>query len=243
MTVTSLKTARREDNPLRGELAAAIEAARAAREAVEQQRAAIARARELESETQRKLEAAKGAVTTAREEHARQLVGAAARGASLPTAGLVRVARAAETDMQDELEAVQAAVSELKADLPGLEEAARDVEIAREAAISSLFIAPAQALLSQAREMKSRLMPLRRVLQLLCVEEATRTTHADSFAATKREKPLTEIRATIRDFLQERESAARDDGHKDIPDLLQEVRQRLRADPYAVIDFAPPPNV
>ena len=237
MTVTTLKTARREDNPPRAELAEAIETACEAREGVDRQRKGIERARKAVSAAEAKVKAAEKGVQEAQQAHAYAIADAATADGPLPASG-VRAARQAVVDAADEVEAAQGALAQLKATLPDFEAELREADIAVEAEISKIFAEAVRKLMDQAAEIARELLPLRRALIAFVMNDSPPRV-SDRLAFDRGRQPLREAQNSVDAFFQAYDS---------IEDLQIDVwavaRKQLRADPHAPLpDVAlPPPN-
>jgi hypothetical protein len=119
-------------------LAAAIAANSEAERAAERGRVAVTHASELVSKNETKLAEAQAAVVDAKERHTAATAAAIGRGGPLPSSAL-RSARAAQADIQDDLDAAQAALEQLQASLAELDENVVAGEIGIEAAINRVL--------------------------------------------------------------------------------------------------------
>ena len=237
-TVTSLHGKDAAADPLRAALAAAIEAAREAREAVARQRAAIEKTRSSIVAATKAVQTAQEGVEKAREAHAQALADAAATADAQAPASGVRAARQIVEDKEDELSALKGALAQLKAELPSWENAAREADIAVEATISAVLAPHAHALLERAAAIARDLSPLRGALLAILSDHPAQG--ADVVAFEKGRVPLSEVQNAARSFFH-RVSAVDD---KQAVDPWLQARERLRADPFAALStsgFVPPP--
>jgi hypothetical protein len=231
--VTSLRTKDGVADPLRAELAAAIKTAEEARAAADRQKAAIERTRSSRLRATAAVKVAEEGVGKAQEAHARAIADAAADDAAPPTSGM-RAARQAVVDAQDEADALKAAVEELKARLPDFEAAAREADIAVEAAISAILAVQAQQLLAKADAIARELAPLRNALFALWKDNPSGT--VDLLAFQRGRAPLAEVQTAVAAFSEAVNAI-------DKSDLWEQARDALRSNAYAPLpDFAPPPN-
>ena len=240
MTVTPLKTPqtpRRDDDPLRAQLAQALEAAREAREVVDRQRAAIERTRSSVAAADKAVTVAEKGVEEARAAHAQALADAAAGDAAPPISGM-RAARQAVVDAQDEVEAAKGALAQLKGTLPDFEAELREADIAVEAEISKILAVAVQELMDQAAEIARELLPLRRALLAFVMNDSPPRV-SDRLAFDRGRQPLREAQAAVDAFFQ-----AYDSIEDSQIDVWAFARKQLRADPHAPLpDVAsPPPN-
>jgi chromosome segregation ATPase len=219
-------------DPLRTTLAAALKEAAVAQRGVEQQRGGIERARAAVRAAEAAVKSAEKGVEEARQVHARAIADAATADAPPPASG-VRAARQAVTDAQDELEAAKGALDQLKADLPGWEEAARTADVAVEAAISEILAPHAQALLAKVQELSRQLSPLRSALRALF---ETAPARADEyFAWDQGRRPLSAVLEAARSYFETANHIA------GCADPWRAARELLRADAFAELpDFAAP---
>ncbi len=229
-TVTSLHT--KDADPLRSELAEAIEHAREAQDAVARQRAAIERTRSSVIAAEKAVKTAEEGVPLAAAAYAQALADAAADETAPPKSG-VAAARLAVVDAQDEVEALKGALAQLKADLPGLQESALAEEVEVDSAISAVLLVPARALYERTSTLELELEPLRQALATLLKDRMPEA--GDALAHQRGRAPLNEVYAGIMKF-----GAWRAGG----PDLWTVARQRLRENAFAALpdDFAPPPS-
>ena len=220
-------------DPLRAALAAALKEAERAHQAVDRQRGGIGRARAAERAAETAVTAAEEAVKTAQQDHAAALANAAADDAPAPASG-VRAARRAATDAADELGAVKGAMAELKANLPGLIEAARAADVAVEVAISAILAPVARQLLVRAQAVQRLFMPLRSALFALF--ESVPAGMDESLAFERARRPLAGVRADVAKFFETLEAVDRQ------VDPWREARELLRANAYAELPFIAPPS-
>ena len=225
MTVTPLKTVRRDTDPLRDELAAAHRSQAEANELVDRQRAAIEKTRIALREAERAVKAAEEGIQTARENHAAALADAAASNAA-PPASAMRKARQSAEDAADHLESTKIAFAALKTDLPLKQNAAREADAAVEIAISEILAVHAGKILEKAHKVAAELTPYRNLLFPLLNERPFGT--ADALAWDRTHKPLDEVRAAARQFLYSLTVVG-----GDAADPWEIAREKLRADPNA----------
>ncbi len=225
-------------DPLRAELAQAIGAAKAAKDAVARLKAAIERTRNSVREAEKAVKTAEEEVGKARAAHAQALADAAASEAAPPTSGIAR-ARQTVVELQDEADSLKVALDALKAKLPEVEATAKEREIAVDVAISGAIMAPAaERLLERARAIRQQLSPLKQILRQIFSDDPARgtTTNDDYLHAVRRQAPLAEVRLAIEAFLREGDTVPAAENP------WRAARERLRADPFAPLpDFAPPP--
>jgi hypothetical protein len=221
-------------DPQRAALADALQVMEDAFAAVENHKAAIGRARLQVRAGEKAIKAAEEGVTKAQREYAGALADAAATDTPAPTSN-IRVARQVVVDRTDELEAARLAFAQLKADLPGWENTAREAAITVEATISAILAVSALQLIERANEIARQLAPVRDALAALWSEKPSGA--ADYLAHERGHAPLVEAKAAAAVFFQTVKII--DDKHADI---WLVARERLRSDPYAELpDFAPPP--
>jgi hypothetical protein len=181
-------------DPLRTTLAAQLEEAREARQAVYRQRAAIERARSSVRAAESAVTASEEAVVTARADHISALATAAATDKPAPKSR-IPAARQAVVDANEEVEALKAALAQLKAGLPGLEAEHREADIKVDFAISAILVPHAEKLIERGRRIAAQLAPVRQALLLL---RNDRVLPAEDFLAFARSrKPLDETMIAI----------------------------------------------
>jgi hypothetical protein len=218
---------------LRAALASALQAQVKSDEAVSRQRAGIDRARGGVRAAEAAAKDAEKAVTKAREAHAEAIAAAAANDAAPPASG-VRAARQAQVDSEDEVEAAKAALDQLRGDLPTVEAAAREANIAVEAAINAILAPHARQLLAKGMELKCQLAPVVAVLSALSNDTPAGKPHDQYLDAAKMHKPLAEVRKDDQAFFETFNKFDRGGA-----DPWVSARERLRADPDAALpDFA-----
>ena len=222
LSVTSQAT---PADPLRECLVTALNDAADAQQAVERQRGAIERTRDAVRAAKKTALAAEENITKAAEDYATALANAAAAEMAVPTGG-VQAARQAVVDAQDQLDALQSALAQLRADLPAFEAAVSHAEVAVDFQISLILVPLVQELLSRAAQIRDELRPIRRALLDLINEQPN-----NGFGG---QKPLGEIRQACMNFLS---TMWKEDEPCDNP--WRSIRERLRADPFAPLpDFA-----
>ncbi len=212
-------------DPSREILVAALKDAADAHQAIARQRGAIERTRDAVRVAKKTVLAAEDDIFKAQEIYATALADAAASEAAVPTGG-VQAARQAVVDAQDQLEALQSALAQLRADLPAWENAVRQAEIVLDQAISSILVPSVQQLLDRAALVRDELRPIRRALLALVNEQPPNGFDHSTFESGK--KPLGEIRQAVLSFLS---TMWKDDDEADNP--WRAARERLRADPFA----------
>jgi chromosome segregation ATPase len=229
MSISQLKTPRRVDDPLRAALAQALEDAAVARESVERQRAAIEKTRGSVRAAERAVTTAQEGVGKAREAHAQALADSASSDTAPPASGM-RAARQAVEDAQDEVEAAKGALAQLKQELPLWEGAAREADIAVEAAISAVLAVQVQPVLDRANGLLRELIPLRKTLFALLNDLPSAAGDVSAFERGR--KPLAEMRAAVANLY----TAAYFVDTSPV-DTWTSARAALRADPNAVLEF------
>ena len=226
LSVTSQAT---PADPLRETLVAARSEAADAQQALERQRGAIERTRDAVRAAKKTALAAEENITKAAEDYATALANAAAAETAVPTGG-VQAARQAVVDAQDQLDALQAALAQLRADLPGWENAVRQAEIAVESAISAILLPSVYQLLDRASEVRDQLRPLRKALLAFINEPPPNGFDHSSF--DRGQKPLGEVRQAVMSFLS---TMWKDDERQACDNPWRSIRELLRADPYAML--------
>ena len=175
-SVTSIAPPRGTLDPLRVALAAAQQAEKDAKRAVGERETAIVRARELVAAAEAALEKTRAGVQAARAEHARRIADGLARGAAPSIAGATRMARAAEADAEDVLEAARDAAAQLDAGAADLREefarARSDVGVA----VNALLAVAAQSALDEVRSARVRYVCSLAMLQAILGGEDERST-------------------------------------------------------------------
>lgn len=229
MAALSLITAS-QDLPDRAKLASAQEAARKANDAVARQRLAIDRARISVRTAENLLKVAEEAVGKAREAHAQALADAATTDTVPPTSP-VQAARRAVIDAQDGVEAAKGAFTQLKEDLPGCQQVAREAEIAVETAISEVLVPHVRSLLDRATEIALELMPFKQTLFSVFAGGST----PEGFVL-QGDAPLAAVRAEAGRLL-----GTISTNDRRLADPLAVCRARLRVDPYSPVDLTPSP--
>jgi hypothetical protein len=229
MTVTALKapqTTRRDADPLRTALAAALREAAEARESVENHRAAIDRTRVAVRDAEKAVAAAEAGIQTARQNHAAALADASSSNAAPPASGM-RKARQAVEDAQDHLESTKIALGQLKQDLPSWEAASREASIAIDRLISQILDAKIQKMVDQGNEIFRQLAPFRRVLMPFWHDRPSGVVDVQGWELGR--QPLaaakTAARAFIRDLLNAHDVEQ--------SDPWEAAREKLRHDPNA----------
>jgi|SRR5487761_1822875 hypothetical protein len=233
MTLSAVNNKLRSSgDPLRDALVAALREARESNEAVRRQREAIEQIRgRVFGELPAAAKKAQEAVEAAQRDYAVALADAAANGSAPPASG-VKAARQAVQDAQEEVDAQKAALAQLRADLPAWENDAREKQIVVEKAISLILAREVQPLLERARKILREFIPYRILFNAL-VRGSSISSHegkADAIAIRRGHEPFDEATRALNQFLQE--ARAVDDR---FPDIWQETRERLRADPYAAL--------
>jgi hypothetical protein len=160
--ITGIKLAEAPSEPpseseLRAVLAQAIAQAAAAQQAVEDGRAAIERASNFVSEAKSRGEAAAAGVADAQARFVERAA-AAARDDAAPSGISMRAARAAEADAADELAACTAALGEVRAALPSLEEESRVAKHHVEKAANVIVAHAVAPLLLQSEKLRVELL-------------------------------------------------------------------------------------
>jgi hypothetical protein len=232
MTVTKLRppgeaTEPDRGDPLRKELAAAIEAAGKAREMCERQKQAAQRLWAEAREAEETIERLHKAVGKATEAHIASLADAAATGEPAPASGVPRAKKAVEV-ATDHLDALKAARKKLESDAPELAKdvVAADTEVER--SISQVLLPIAEQMIERGRQVAEQLAPIKRTLSALWCE-GDRPSQWDAQAAFEiGRSPLKETREAAADFLRSTSAAERA-----VPDPWLVSRARLRKDPHA----------
>jgi chromosome segregation ATPase len=209
MSVLPLKSPHRGGQDDRRALRAAIEAARKAEQAIEARKGAIARARQLVEAASRKVEAAAAGIVQAKNEHARIFADAAERdGSEANGSGVIRAARLAELDAQDQIEAANAALARLEQGLADVEQASRLARNVVLREVNRVCMPHAARLLAEAKELKAKLAARRHVLQFLFGPEnrdeivgGWSSTMDEIKALEDRREPLAGLYRGVSDFL------------------------------------------
>jgi hypothetical protein len=231
MTVTKLRprgkaTEPDGGDPFRKGLAAAIEDAGKARQAVERQKAGIARTRASMYAAGAAVEKAQEGVGKSQRDYATALAASAAASGAPPPSSGVRKARQAVTDAEDHRDALKAALAKLEEDLPFVVADLRNAEIAVDQAISMILAEPAQQLIKRGEEIASQLGPIRQALAALWAEHSPGEHHA-ALAHQSGRRPLEETKEAASSFLQSTSAVERG------RDLWAAARQILRENPHA----------
>lgn len=231
MTVALIKPT--SVDPLRQSLAAAVEKAADAREALNHHRSAIERVQANVRQGEHRIRAAEKALEEAQEAHAGALAAAAADDTPHPTNG-VREARQAIADAQDDVEATKTALAQLKAELVDWERAAREADIELETAVTAVLEPQMRQLLDQAWELRNKLAPIRRSLFALFNDRPEMAKNDLGFE--KGQQQLDAIREEVSKFF----GSFGSDIDEKTAEPWRAARERLRADPYAALNFAEP---
>ncbi len=231
-SISLIKPQQEAAEPMRVALAALLQEMGDAFAAVEKHKAAIERARFNVRSGEKLVKAAEEAVTTAQRTYADELAAAASDDAASPPSGF-RAARQDVINAQDELEAGKLAYAQLKADLPSWENAARESDVAVEAAISAILAVSARQILDRAYELGRQLTPLKNILAALWNERAPTTAEYQAFDRGRR--PLAEAKASAATFFQAIKMI------DDKSDIWRVARERLRADPFCELPDLDPP--
>jgi|SRR5579862_4729678 len=151
-------------SPERQALATEIEAAARAECAAENGRAAVARALELVNETSNKLVEANAAVISAKEDHTAAIAVAIGKGTPVPSSTL-KIARTAQAEAQDNLDAAAAALERLQTACTDLEAETSHAKMRVEAAINAVLAAAGFPLV---RDLLTRRAEVLQLLSILC---------------------------------------------------------------------------
>ena len=119
--------------------------------AVDDKDTVAARCRQFLREIDRHIEEAAVAVNTARETHAAAVAEAIAQGGKPPTATGVKASRSAETDLEDQREAIQSSIDTIRQDKAAAAAELECAERAVQAAIASMLEPEARKLLEEAQ--------------------------------------------------------------------------------------------
>jgi chromosome segregation ATPase len=169
MAIVTALAKKTDSGDERAELKRAVADAHKARAAVDRQREAIERGKQLVQEAQAKLAAAGGAVVAAREKHAQHIAAAIAGGSSSPasTPGAIRAARAVERDCEDDIEAAKTAAASLESDLVDMETDASAAGRAVDTAVAATLKPVVARLLDEARACHLRFLMMREALNAM----------------------------------------------------------------------------
>jgi hypothetical protein len=218
---------RAQGDPLRTQLAAALTAAKQARDAVARREQAERRLSDDAREAEQQIEKLQKAVRKAEAAHIDAIAKAAALEKAAPTSGVPR-ARQAVTVAEDHLAALRAASKKVEADVPELQKevVACDAEVER--LISEILKPIAEQIIERGRQIAEQLLPIKSTLSALWCQ-SDRPTQWDAGAAFDiGHAPLKETRAAAADFLRSTNAFERA-----VPEPFLIARAKLRADPQA----------
>jgi hypothetical protein len=116
-----------------------------------------------------------------------------------------------------------------RVDLPAWENAAREADIAVEAAISAILEPHARQLVDRAQEIRLMNMPIRQPLCALFNDNPSGQTGANYWADERGQKPLEAVRNEVKEFLSAF-NAVEDKDEQGDP--WRSARERLRVDPF-----------
>jgi hypothetical protein len=133
---------------------------RKAADAISKQEAAIKRMVASKNAAAKAAAAAEGEIAVAKDSRAAIIATTAASGEEAPRSSPVRAARTRQEDMQDESDALAAALSKLREGLPTLKRAELIARRETESALCEILTAPAEKILAEALDLKARLDPL-----------------------------------------------------------------------------------
>jgi hypothetical protein len=212
----ALRTIPRHDPPARSaereKLASAIAEAQETQRAADGVRHAIARAADMVSKARTRLEAAQAAVASAKEQQAYRLAAAAASGTPAALASTMKQARADEVDAQDEIDAAEAALAQLKAQLAGAEEASQLAAHRRIAAVDAVMRVVAANFFADTEQVVEELLARRAVLRFLREPDPLHQP-LNFYVARERDEPFAEMRNQIQRHLLNSVGRLRDDGN------------------------------
>jgi tRNA A37 N6-isopentenylltransferase MiaA len=233
--MSALKVVRKDragEDPLRAALASKLEAARAARQAADNQTQAVSRAKTVIYKLQQKITTAESDIKDARAAYAADIASATADDTEPPASSGVRSAKRILEDLNEEFEAAVSAHAALKTELPLWQQAAVAAEVAAHQVVSQILEVHARRLVETAREIQRRFLPVKQALIQL-VNNDTRAPFSDFLAGERSQKPLETVRAEAMNVIQTRQWV---DIQADNPWRI--AREQLLADPYAEVNFA-----
>lgn len=243
-TVTSIAPPKGTHDPLRDALRMAIEAERAAEQAVAERRTAIAKANGLVEVAERELEGARQGVRAARASRASALADGLARGGAASSGGAsTKAARVVESDAEDGLDAAREALAQLEADLPDLQEDVVRAESDVVAAVNALLVPAAEAALAEAKVAKARFLRAQAALQTILAAEDDRDARrfANPMERHRRREarvaPLEAMKAEARSILIQTMNIDEADfgTSKAVQEAWRGARARLLEDPEAAL--------
>jgi hypothetical protein len=186
------------DDP-RAALREAVAEAEKAREAVDRHRAAIGRAEEQVTAAEEKFTLATQAVEAARERHADALADAAG-GGKTPLPSVMRAARLAAADAEDELAAARLACDRLKSsDLERIEQESLEADNAVCCAANVFLTETVERELAQAVDLQRQLFLTRAKLQGLVLDDEYPPAFPTELQRTRAAKERREAMGELRD--------------------------------------------
>ena len=234
ITTTNKSRSRSDDGGPRDVLREAIAARKAAAGAIEKHKGAISRARQLLRGAERKAEAAASGVGRAKAEAAK-LAAAAAQtddGDLSGGAGVLRSARAAETEALDQVEAARNALARLQTQTVQFDADLIDLDNAIQAAVLAVFAPEVRAALTRVKELDRETLPkiaLIRFAQETGTERSALSPLGSAHELEMRkilDEPMAKLRAEINQLTAERRQS--DEWMRGAVRTLQALRETLR---------------